>query len=513
MSSSLTPREVVDLARETAQLGTSQQSSHISSHPRSSLAVSEMEPVEFVPLADDLLLPFDDRPEEVKALLEAAPNKPLVKLISLALPAGSSGSTDPTEWKHDDLIAYLKTVGRDQKSDREWVADLRLAVQTKSEALWEKLKDCLGIEEEEAPADDDEGVDAEGAYDEDAGRIFIEGLPASAVDDDSFSESSRGSIEPSSLPSAGGSGGIGVMGFFSPEAGQSSLPPTAHLDNVMESIGEEAEDSPTPLASRQPSFATGGTSGTCIASVPIPSIKQTDATPPASMEASDKTLFFPGEAPRRRIVSGSGPSSPLSHTQTNLPLSSSQLSSSALSMTSAISSASSSYKPRTKSFVGISILSSSPGGPGSGDHYGSPSHRRTSFLVPSSPGSRPDDHHYGDNRRADPMTERGPGSPLFPTSFSNLSLSPFGFKRSSSSTTAGGDATPRRTSTLASGGSGGVGGGSGQIGRQWAQERKEQQQRGFTTGPGSGRPLVGLNKTAPSESAVSTTSVLSNMSK
>lgn len=421
----LTPREVVDLARETAQVNHQEDGA-------SSVAGGggqEMEPVEFVPLTDEVLLPFDERPEEVQGLMDEDRNKSLFKLIEINFPQDPPSSPgrgwkakDPSVWTYADFAVVLGQVDRAELPDAQWARLIRKALKPRSEPLWEKLKGCLGIEEDEfedgevrlvgesAPGSPSLGYSG-GAEDEH--RIFIEGLVEGEGVPMSDEKAFGGlGVDTGRRASSddGGNSLIAGGGLFSPEpAGDGGLPSLISLagGSGMEAIGEEQEDSPPPSrqATQMPS--------TAAFAVP-PAIRTTLASPDADPTPRSSFSFYPTTdtpTPSSPSVAATDlkplpvnqtyqPTSPLSRTGSDLPQSSSA-----------------STKSRKKSFVGISILSSSP----------SPSHQAPP-LSPTSPGASSytpslDDASYGGRHyEGSPAAYRGPGSPLFPSSFASLSL-------------------------------------------------------------------------------------------
>lgn len=374
-----------------------------------------MEPVEFVPLADEVLLPFDDRPSEVQGLMDS--NRSLFKLIEVNFPHAAtsdapSSSTpwkmqpDPSTWTYQDFASVLGTADRIDLPDAEWARAIRRALKPRSEPLWEKLKGCLGIDE------DDEGEDGEirlvgeslpeeiraGGEEEQGGRIFIEGLVEGEgvpLSEESLlgvggglapgAESDRGAR------SGGSDDGVGsITGNFSPEsAGDGSLPPLAFLAGGagrsdacalgLGSIGEAPEDESPP-----PSRQTTLTSDSSVFQAAFdvnPTIRTTVASPDADPTPRSSFSFHPpSKTPTALSPNGSGLKalplittdssfqssppkhaiSPLGRTRSLLREHSSISDSPDFSVPGSPSSAASQKSARSKSFVGISILSSSP---------------------------------------------------------------------------------------------------------------------------------------------------------
>lgn len=171
-------------------------------------------PASFTPLAADVYLPFIDRPAEVAALLASAPSCKLFSLLaqtfphasphaSPILPSSSLSSSpslsftspssspptstathnrlhpvdlsafppDPTTWTYAHLLAWLTRVPRTAAGDAEWVARARACIMGRSELIWERVKGALGVPPElDMDASEDEGS---GAGDE-QGDVFAD---------------------------------------------------------------------------------------------------------------------------------------------------------------------------------------------------------------------------------------------------------------------------------------------------------------------------------------------------
>jgi hypothetical protein len=529
------------------------------------MGFGDMEPVEFVPLADDLLLPFDDRSAEMQDLMHAENNASLFRLISLSFSSDSSPappvgiSASPSEWTYADLEAFL-TVGRESVGDRDWVRRVGIAVKGKSEALWEKLKGCLGFDE-----DDDFEMEGEGekeySYEMGAGeeRVWIEGLvegegqlplglthspihSPNARLDRSGSEASLDAFDPSGDPSI-----VGAVGQFSPETQTSALPSlgghggggvghkrTISMDIIGEAEEEEdAEGGNSGSSSRQPtrqSTLTASKTPTSETSNPMDSSKNDISPVPAfnlpsdpsnttprcsfsgskrpdvlidSSAASDDHNYDDSPASSEDVLTPSGQTSRSPNNESSLsataePTLASSLNPSSASVSSATNLANT-VKERTKSFVGVSILSSSPNpspahsgaSSGQASFTSSPSFSMTSLApVPPqyasfssqrppistlgghsrTPSYHPDDHHFGGNERADPLSERGPGSPLFPTSFASLSLKPISFRTSSIAGQGLASGTGRDIPGAGGKRAGGLDVPGGGANRQWARD-------------------------------------------
>ncbi|KAF8515337.1 hypothetical protein BU17DRAFT_93618 [Hysterangium stoloniferum] len=110
----------------------------------------------FRPIPASYYLPFLDRPEEVSLLLDYSSNALLMTLISrtfpshLRAPPASDPSidtehTDPTQWSYPALSSYIRTCPREVASDMEWVGKVRTCIRVRSELMWERLREILGV--------------------------------------------------------------------------------------------------------------------------------------------------------------------------------------------------------------------------------------------------------------------------------------------------------------------------------------------------------------------------------
>ncbi|ORX38879.1 hypothetical protein BD324DRAFT_295692 [Kockovaella imperatae] len=203
----LTPEQVVEMARDTVHpiampegglkgvdlkrrkssgSGRKASSSTTDSPERSQVA---LEPVEYVQLDDDTLLPYVDRPQEVRELLET--NKELVKLLKAAFPKEPLRehwiALPPEEWNWEEFMRHLTTVSRVQCPDYAWVFRARQSMRARCVSLWEKLGTCLGCDGDLLNAGGEDGLPSswgglslgeEGEYDPSAHQVYIEALEA-----------------------------------------------------------------------------------------------------------------------------------------------------------------------------------------------------------------------------------------------------------------------------------------------------------------------------------------------
>ncbi|KAJ7308558.1 hypothetical protein DFH08DRAFT_757678 [Mycena albidolilacea] len=124
-------------------------------HPRSSspqqLSSSTVAPATFTPLPPDVYLPFLDRPAEVKALLSSPPSAKLFALLAQTFPKNvppresDDLPLNTADWTFADLSHWLNETTRDEASDSFWVQTARRCILKHSELIWERLKGALGV--------------------------------------------------------------------------------------------------------------------------------------------------------------------------------------------------------------------------------------------------------------------------------------------------------------------------------------------------------------------------------
>lgn len=219
-----TPVEVVDLARSLASpvllpagglKGAElkrRKSAGASIGHRNSLSLSAvsspekppaaLEPVEYVQLDDETLLPYVDRPDEVRELMQHASNKRMFDMLRAAFPKtamrGNWKDVSPGEWYWDELVAHLTQTDRRECGDYEWVLRAREAIRRRSVALWEKVGVCLGCDDRLLQAGSEEaapatwgglGEDDDDEYERGRSQVWIEGL--APVDPDELERAER----------------------------------------------------------------------------------------------------------------------------------------------------------------------------------------------------------------------------------------------------------------------------------------------------------------------------------
>jgi hypothetical protein len=299
-----------------------------------------LEPVEYVQLDDDVLLPYVDRPVEVAELIAHPANDQLFNLLRAAFPKKDLRAhwqaLTPEEWNWDEFNRHLQ-LPRGECPDYAWIFRARQACRQRSVALWEKLGTMLGCDGDLLNAGGDDGlpstwgVEGQDTDDEDDDykhtQVWIEGLEA--VDPDEAERAERDFA-----------GAFGEVVEDNPGMGI----------GAMGAIGEDEEE-----LEEGPS-------------------RQTPAQRAANQASIDP--FHSPSSAHAQLAGGSNRS------------------------------------VRSRSFVGLSILTapmSSVGGGGGGGSFT----RSPSIMSPNLPTHRP---VY--------QNERGPDAVLFPGSFRNLSVEP-----------------------------------------------------------------------------------------
>lgn len=126
-------------------------------------------PVSFTPLPESIFLPFIDRPQEVTQLVSQPPTSKLLALLQQTFPADArapwgsenarmTGDSDSKHWTFADFEYWLKRVDRDVADDQVWARKMRACLLSRSELLWERIKGALGVPPE---LDVDEDEEAE----------------------------------------------------------------------------------------------------------------------------------------------------------------------------------------------------------------------------------------------------------------------------------------------------------------------------------------------------------------
>src|SRR5258706_11728414 len=229
LSAPLAPQQLYDLAMTSI-------------YPRALPDSVGAQPAVFNPLPSSHYLPFIVRSSEVTQLLTQGPPRRLWALIKQIYPqALIEEANDPTKWPFSQLERWMFKVDRHEANDRLWVLKVRKCISTRSEALWEKLKNALGVSPE---LDEEEETEEEEKLDiKDLGKGHkLEG--ESAVVDDDGSDRSEELAEPIS---ALGMTGLLMEPIYPNSSNPPPIPPLPGSEEelaagAMEVIGEEDEE-------------------------------------------------------------------------------------------------------------------------------------------------------------------------------------------------------------------------------------------------------------------------------
>ncbi|WVQ97991.1 hypothetical protein IAU59_005111 [Kwoniella sp. CBS 9459] len=334
-----------------------------------------LEPVEYVQMDEDVLLPYVERPAEIEELVNHPANQKLFKLLKAAFPKDAARPNwrelAPEQWNWEEFMNHLTKIDRAESPDYDWIFRARQAVRARSVALWEKLGICLGCDGDllNAGGEDDIprswgglGLGDEGEYDPTMNQVWIEGLEA--VDSNARAKAEQ------DLAAAFGE-------IVEDEGEQASAGMTALLGG-MDSIGEGEDEGASSGSGRG-----GGGLGQAARAIPTTAQKAGNSHKVDPMLSPSAQFHSPPRAPQAAKQS------------------------------------------RSKSFVGLQICTSPTAA--------------SNQYVPRSPSSQLQTPVLGTATL--PVYERGPGSPLFPSSFSSLSAEP-NLGRSASVAIAGGGRPP-----------------------------------------------------------------------
>ncbi|KAH9052582.1 hypothetical protein EDB87DRAFT_1581677 [Lactarius vividus] len=346
----------------------------------------------FTAIPDDVFLPFVDRTDEVKALFTSPqPGARLFALLAQTFaPQTASESpvtndavfaTDPRKWSSAQLEFWMKCVDRDTAPDEVWVGLIRRCVLFHSELIWERIKGALG-----APPELDPDGFEEDPFTADKPLTFTDFKLESLEDFIASPTEGRPPIpdttpQPQPAPDHASESNVSAPAEETPDisaltiepvlmpsspTGEHDHPPTRpgghRMHDISEDVREESSENEDDELSEpaESSPQRGIIQGLRISTVP--------ATPG----------IFAGDSPHTRLL-------------------------------------------RTSSMSSVNQLQQQQQQPKTPDDYPSP-HRRSSM---SSLGRR---WSYAASNASsevyDVVGERGPGNPLFPTSFARLALGP-----------------------------------------------------------------------------------------
>ncbi|KAK9893571.1 hypothetical protein P389DRAFT_198820 [Cystobasidium minutum MCA 4210] len=272
-----------------------------------------------IPVNEDILLPFVDRPVEVRELLEVesrnrglcerlkevfAPHPSPITTPTLSFSASTSSTTTSTTsstssaggdknhpkytWQEVEAVLYKP---REELSDQEWIDSLKSIIFPRSTALWERLRACLGID-----VDDEQGGDKYEELSSDfnpdpasTSAFFSPQIPHSphmpgftpgsgAPDIFSLVSPTRGNapplnedlLSPRAVLRTHGGNNTGASGPI-------SIPGASNSSQNMQSLGL-LSNKHSPAAYSSPGFGSTGTSPLTSPGVPAPH-RQFDRTP------------------------------------------------------------------------------------------------------------------------------------------------------------------------------------------------------------------------------------------
>lgn len=428
----LSPEQLVDLARQSTspRYAPPPASAPSTPHPpalanpvgSSNPAAGTMTaPATFTPLPDDIYLPFIDRPIEVTQLLSIHPTTKLFSLLAQTFPRTQDPenlddftfSADPAKWSFGTLRLWLTIVDRQTASDTLWVRNARRCILSHSELIWERLKGALGVPPE---LEVDGGYDTENMMAVDdrhdhPPRVSVSPVPAMLDADSGVEDSGESNTHPTPLPLSDVQSTQHDSMPSSPREDPLSTPIHLLIEPILASnVNAPGSANPPPLS--LPSNLSQSTS-----------LGQGDGLQDIGEEAEDEDSADT-EAPERdtqpvedssqihglRISTSPVPSSPVFVSQTfSHPTSpvmnpnDSRRNSTELKWSSEFTLPLTRRISRTSSHGSVSSLG-----------------RPTFSNIYNSSGS-----DFGDNERTyDPVGDRGPGHPLFPSNFARLALGP-----------------------------------------------------------------------------------------
>ncbi|KIO22446.1 hypothetical protein M407DRAFT_245166 [Tulasnella calospora MUT 4182] len=202
----LTPQQLYEVAQQATNPSQAGSSSPKYGYggapiPASQASTQGEGPAPFVPLPNEVYLPFINRPQEIQQLLSTPQTSRLFALLASTFPQEPTGASisrpsssmsvrtaggtpihssshpqytldelpkDPREWSFSHLSFWLRHVTRPEAPDREWIHAIRVCVNSRSEVLWQRFAGALGVppgfeeeEEESALVDEDEFLEGD----------------------------------------------------------------------------------------------------------------------------------------------------------------------------------------------------------------------------------------------------------------------------------------------------------------------------------------------------------------
>ncbi|EMD39155.1 hypothetical protein CERSUDRAFT_112832 [Gelatoporia subvermispora B] len=146
----LSPEQLVELARQSCNPRPA-----IAAGP-GAVAVPALQPVSFTPLPESVYLPYVERAAEVTELVTHPPCSKILALLAQTFPPdrrtpATPPSTeallnfDPRGWTYSEFEHWLTRVDRDAVPDALWVVRARACILAHSELLWSRIKGALGV--------------------------------------------------------------------------------------------------------------------------------------------------------------------------------------------------------------------------------------------------------------------------------------------------------------------------------------------------------------------------------
>lgn len=372
----LTPEQLVVLARQSSapRYVPGPTGAPHPSNPTSSdaTAASFSSPATFTLLPVDVYLPFIDRAVETAHLLSVNPTKKLFSLLAQTFPTQTHEetqdpfATDPALWTFNTLRRWLTEVDRSSANDAVWVRQARKCVLAHSELIWERLKGALGV-----PPD----------------------LELDDLDTSHF-------IHPDSTSAL-------------------SLPEDEHIPDVAHHP-HESPDSPKLTSSPEPSLTIEPIVAT-LSSIPPPSTPGVSSPPPSSLPAGlshsasksqvDVLQDIVEDREEEEELVNTGDEAPIkSEDDPKAQIHGLRVCTSPIPSSAAVTPHGFSHPPSPAMSSNLSRRNSL---------HSSFAYRDLGFNATSS------EIGDGENERAyDPVGDRAPGNPLFPSNFARLALGP-----------------------------------------------------------------------------------------
>lgn len=302
----------------------------------------------------------------------------------------------PEDWTWQEFKNGHLMASRAECDDFDWIRKARQAIRARSEAMWERVGLLLGV--------DPEMINMGEEYDE----VFAPGGALGDVFDSDATTPSMGVASPAMY-----SMHDDRFGFIGDEYARDQVW-VEGLEAAGSSSSDRGNDDDTPAGSfgdrksrsfvnASPGLQLSGTGFDSRSISPLPGL-------PLGMDTIGESEEEAAQRGARRIAGKPTPAQRAGQEPTQDPFGMTPPTPTSIPSESPLGrSLPGMQKPRTKSFVGLQI-----------------------FTMPSLRTTLPNDYYRRDGdhsgfQQADatmPHLERGPGNPLFPASFSSLSLAP-----------------------------------------------------------------------------------------